>query len=119
MLIAVALDRETAGGLVVAIHLLRAEFERQDRPCPAGIDQLAELAARVLNSEQERAGANTDLPTAATPATVEAMPEYLTPAEYAALIGVHVSTVRRWTRSGQLPAERYGRTIRIPNPRRE
>jgi excisionase family DNA binding protein len=109
VLISFELDRRTAGAIVVAAHLLRPFLA-----------ELLEQAGRVVTSEQEHALANTDLPAAATSTTVDSDGrDYLTPAEYAELMGVHVSTVRRWVRSGELSAERRGRTARIPNPRRK
>lgn len=118
MLIALVLDREAAGALVLAAHLLRAELDRQDRPVPEGFDQLAALAARVVNSPPESSGVAADLPDAATAATVNGnMPDYLTRAEYAKLTRVSVSTVDREIAAGTLPVLRLGRTVRIPNPK--
>lgn len=113
-----ALDREAAGGLVVAVNLLRAYLEARDLPVPAGVDQLAALAARVVNSPQELSGVVTDLPAEATAATVNGeMPDYLTRDEYARLMRVSVSTVDRRIRAGNLPVLRIGGTVRIPNPK--
>jgi len=42
------------------------------------------------------------------------MAALLTPAEVAAILGVHVYTVRRWARDGTIDAVKMGRSIRIP-----
>lgn len=110
MLIALSIDRETAGALVVAGHLLRAELERQGRPVPDGFEQLAAMAARVVNSGQQRTDADTDLAAVAAHGNTPPM----TVTEAARRYRVSDRTIRRWVASGELPAERHGRTIRIP-----
>ena len=41
------------------------------------------------------------------------LPEYLTPADIAAALKVNKSTVTRLVQTGQLPAKRIGRAVRI------
>ena len=43
----------------------------------------------------------------------ENIPQMLTPAEVAARLSVHIETVRRYIRSGDLPARKIGRLVRI------
>jgi excisionase family DNA binding protein len=38
------------------------------------------------------------------------MPGYLTLTELAKRLGVNTSTLRRWCKTGKLPAEQYGKT---------
>jgi excisionase family DNA binding protein len=111
VLISFELDRRTAGAIVVADHLLRAELERQGRPVPDGFEQLAALAARVVNSGQQGTDADTDLAAVAAHGNTRPM----TVTEAASHYQVSVRTIRRWVASGELPAERHGRTVRIPN----
>lgn len=42
------------------------------------------------------------------------MPDYYTPEEVAEKLAVSVLTVRRWCRTGEIVARKFGRSWRIP-----
>ena len=41
------------------------------------------------------------------------LPDFLSPAEAAVVLGVTAKTVRNWVREGRLPAKRQGRELRL------
>ncbi len=54
------------------------------------------------------------MPTLIKPSPEAEAEAYYTTAEFAKLLGVHLSTVHRWTRSGAVDSLRIKGTLRIP-----
>jgi hypothetical protein len=55
-LLVLSVDQQLAGHLAVAIRRHRTALAELGRPCPPGLSELEDLAARVGRNEQERAG---------------------------------------------------------------
>jgi excisionase family DNA binding protein len=109
-LTAIALDRDVAGHLAVAIHRHRAALAQNGLAEPAALADLETVALQVLRSTQEHSGA----------LTVEggvhddlSDREFLTRRDVQHLTAASAATVDRWIASHQLPSRKQGRLRRI------
>jgi excisionase family DNA binding protein len=100
-----------AGHAAIALRNHRKALRGRGWEEPAGLAEAEAFLAEMGTSAQERAGVSGLLQSVELDGQARDM---LTVAEYAAAMGVHPSTVRRWIRSGELHVERRGRTVRIP-----
>lgn len=109
-MLAVALDRDLAGHLAVALRRHREELARRSRARPPGLLDLEEMAAEIARSGQERSEASS------VPADLQGGSrdrEWLSANEVVQVTGLSVSTVRRHIRSGALLSKLFGRARRV------
>lgn len=109
-MLAVALDRDLAGHVAVALKRHRDELSDRGLARPAGLYDLETLALSVARSGQERSGAST---VKDDPHDGQRDREWLSAAGAAQVSGFSVSTIRRHIRSGALASTLVGRARRV------
>jgi excisionase family DNA binding protein len=109
-LLVLAVDRDVAGHITVAINRHRADLRKRRMPEPPGLADFEAVALEIVNKPQEasatvnvRGGPDDDLHDRI----------FLTRADVQRLTGVSLATVDRWLRSGDLPSVKQGRVRRI------
>ena len=108
-LLVLALDRDVAGHLSVALRRHRGQLQKLGYAEPQGLAELETLAQSVAKSHEQSPGIS-----------VSAMPEddssdrdYLTRSDVSRRTGTSLSTVDRWIAAGALPSVKRGRTRRV------
>lgn len=109
-LFVVALDRDVAGHLAVALRRHRDSLREHGLGEPAALAQLEAAAMSVVTSRQQASVNVTD-----SYGTDDGLHErqWLTRHDAHRLTGASVSTVDRWIRDGKLRSTRRGRSRRI------
>lgn len=120
-LVAINLDRATAGHLAVAIELYRRSLDRNGTQPPSALVDLQHLAIEVARSGEGdapgRTGACEDAAPRSDPSRSYAGRDdrqLLTQKDAAEVLGVHPRTVRRWLDTGDLGSVTVGSRRRIP-----
>jgi excisionase family DNA binding protein len=107
--IRVPVDRDVAAHLVVAIRRHRAQLERLGAAEPGALATL-EATVQTLMESRELSGA---VIVGASVDDVRDDLAYLSRGEIARRVGVSLSTVDRWIKSGSLPSTKRGRMRRV------
>ena len=109
-LLVIALDRDTAGHLAIALRRHRGQLQKLGYAEPQGLAELETLAQSVTKSHQQSPGVS-----------VLTVPDddssdnrdFLTRNDISRRTGTSLSTVDRWIRIGALPSVKRGRTRRV------
>ena len=115
---ALSCDAELAGQLALALNLGRKALERANRQPHPVMRAIERMCGEQLRRSEEGGGPESVEARSLHPEIQDANREWLTPRQYAELMQVHISTVRRWLNKGEIPdAERHGNTWRTPRPK--
>lgn len=108
-LLVIALDRDVAGHLAVALRRHRGQLARLGYAEPPGLADLETLAQGVAKSHNESPGVSR----LTVPDDDDSDRDYLTRNDISRRTGTSLSTVDRWIATGALPSVKRGRTRRV------
>lgn len=108
-MLVIALDRDVAGHVAVALRRHRGSLAERGLVEPPGLAALENLARSVYSGHEQS-------PSVGVPAGLDdgsRERDYLTRSDIRQRTGASLSTVDRWIRTGQLPSVKRGRTRRV------
>lgn len=108
-LLVIALDRDTAGHLAVALRRHRGQLQKLGYIEPRGLAELETLAQSVAKSHQQSPGVSV----LTVPDDDSSDRDFLTRSDISRRTGTSLSTIDRWIRTGALPSVKRGRTRRV------
>jgi excisionase family DNA binding protein len=108
-LLVIALDRDVAGHLAVALRRHRGQLQKLGYAEPPGLAELETLAQTVAKSHQQSPGVSV----MTVPDDDSSDRDFFTRSDISRRTGSSLSTVDRWIRTGALPSVKRGRTRRV------